>query len=237
MKSGHDGVDRDYRFLQVASHMLNLDQALTVLLGFARGEAGTLQHYDFGGQKGISPSDGVTLEDIGRMMLMNPRLYGSEVAALIGAGSSAPWDAVGYTERLEDADPDERGGLWDRARSLFDYFDQIGGIGLAKASKLLHIKRPFFYPVLDSFVVAEYGCPDGNPDGCWAAVRNDLLHGAPALAQIRRRLDRIDAAVLLRQVSDVRLLDILAWSIHRFGLEGAIARSPAALAALVVDPL
>lgn len=227
MASANEAVGRD-GVLRVASHTLSLDQALAVLLGFARGEAGTLQHYDFGGRNGISPSDGVTLEDIGRMTLMNPGLYGSEVAALLDAGPGAPWDAVGHSEYLEDADPDERGGLWDRARSLFDYFDRIGGIGLAKASKLLHIKRPLFYPVLDSFVVAEYGCwrLDEKPDTCWAAVRSDLLHGAPAVAQIRRRLDREDEAVLLRQVSDVRLLDILAWSIHRFGLEGAINRAP-----------
>jgi hypothetical protein len=224
MRSGNEGDGRDNRFLQVASHRLSLDQALDVLLGFARGEAGTLQHYDFGGQKGISPSDGVTLEDTGRMTLMNPGLYGSEVAALLSAGPGAPWDVVSQTERLQDANPDEKGGLWDRARLLFDHFDRIGGIGLAKASKLLHIKRPYFYPVLDSFVVAEYGCwrPDEKPDPCWAAVRNDLLLGATFLARIRERLNRHDEAALLRQVSDVRLLDILAWSIHRFGLEGAI---------------
>src|SRR5437879_4917690 len=81
-------------FMHVASHKLTLDQALAVLLGFARGEAGTLKYYDFGGRHGPTPSDGVTLEDIGRMMLMNPGLYGSEVAALLDAGSSAPWDLV-----------------------------------------------------------------------------------------------------------------------------------------------
>ncbi len=183
-------------FLQVASHGLTLDQALAALIGFARGEAGTLKYYDFCGRHGPAPSDGVALEDIGRMMLMNPGLYGSEVAAVLDAGSSAPWDLVGHTEQLQDADPAESGGLWGGAKSLFDYFDRIDGIGLAKASKLLHIKRPHFYPVLDSFVVAEYGCwrPDEKPDSCWEAVRKDLIAGASALAQIRERLDGDDEA-------------------------------------------
>jgi hypothetical protein len=60
------------------------------------------------------------------MMLMNPGLYGSEVAALLDAGSSAPWELVGHTEQLQDADPAESGGLWEGAKSLFDYFDRIG---------------------------------------------------------------------------------------------------------------
>ena len=49
------------------------------------------------------------------------------------------------------------GQQWSRLRpklrNLLTQFLAIKGVGLAKATKILHLKRPHLFPVLDSFVV------------------------------------------------------------------------------------
>jgi hypothetical protein len=97
------------------------------------------------------------------------------------------------------------------------------------ATKLLHLKRPLFYPVLDQVVrqvyeeaaaaasVATAGKPPGKRSGryYWAAVRADLIKpkNIDALEGIRARLrkDRGPQADRLLRVVDLRLLDMLAW--------------------------
>jgi hypothetical protein len=59
-------------------------------------------------------------------------------------------------------------------------------------------------------------CPTRPPvrRAYWAAVRNDLLHAAKAVAMVRDRMrGNLCAAVVeaADRLSDVRLLDILAW--------------------------
>jgi hypothetical protein len=53
---------------------------------------------------------------------------------------------------LADADPDATGGDFDHAADLYWYFtspDRIRGVGVAKLHKVLHVKRPGLYPILD----------------------------------------------------------------------------------------
>ncbi|WP_233625135.1 DUF6308 family protein [Actinoplanes sp. ATCC 53533] len=99
------------------------------------------------------------------------------------------------------------------------------GISLGKVSKVLHLKRPHLFPILDSRVTRAYRKPAeeaaalhpgrGHRRMYWAAVRNDVVApaNASALASLRGLL-RGDADERVRQVaqlSDVRLLDILTW--------------------------
>jgi Family of unknown function (DUF6308) len=105
---------------------------------------------------------------------------------------------------------------WQPLKQLFDAFADIRGVGLSKTTKTLHPMRPALIPMLDS-VVQRYLHDD------------DLGAHAPfderALALVRgykRDLDRNRAAMrALRQelakrgyeVTEVRILDLLIWSV------------------------
>ena len=116
-------------------------------------------------------------------------------ASLAGAARSVPWTALG---------------------ELFDAFRDVRGVGFSKMTKALHPKRPGLIPMLDS-VVQSY-LKDDDP-GAQAAF------GVRALALVRgykRDIDRNratlralrrDLAARGYRVTEVRLLDLLIWSI------------------------
>jgi hypothetical protein len=98
-------------------------------------------------------------------------------------------------------------------------------VAWAIASKLLHIKRPAFFPVLDRVLrsvyevaaSAQYTTTTGKPSGhlYWAAFRDDLIdpENLEAFDAIRGRLRQtvgLQANSLLK-LHDLRLLDMLAW--------------------------
>jgi hypothetical protein len=84
------------------------------------------------------------------------------------------------------------------------------GIGIARATKMLHIKRPMLIPVCDSYVLKLMGIPDVGAESGVALVehlrtiRKDLL---PTLKGLRNRLHEMDCDRTL-----VRILDSLLWS-------------------------
>jgi hypothetical protein len=104
---------------------------------------------------------------------------------------------------------------WGPLRRLYDAFAGIRGVGLSKASKALHRKRPALIPMLDS-VVQSY-LADDDPG-------KQAQFGERALALIRgykRDLDRNRAALHtlrreLRQrghlLTEVRIIDLLIWA-------------------------
>lgn len=114
-------------------------------------------------------------------------------ASLLGPGDTVPWVAL---------------------RQLFDAFAGISGVGLSKATKTLHRKRPALVPMLDS-VVQNY-LADDDPgakalfgERALALVRgykSDVDRNRAALSTIRRQLGRG------RELSEVRILDLLIWS-------------------------
>jgi hypothetical protein len=117
-------------------------------------------------------------------------------ASLARAGNSVPWLPL---------------------RRLFDAFADIRGVGLAKTTKALHPKRPALIPMIDS-VVQKYLVDDD--------VGTEVPFGERALGLVRgykRELDRNRAAVrAVRQglarhgyrITEVRILDLLIWSIE-----------------------
>jgi Family of unknown function (DUF6308) len=117
-------------------------------------------------------------------------------ASLAGVSSSVPWLPM---------------------RQLFDAFAGIRGVGYSKMTKALHRKRPALIPILDS-VVQKYLEDDDLGD--------QAPFGERALALVRgykRDLDRNRAAVravhkeLARRsypLSEVRILDLLIWSVE-----------------------
>ncbi len=85
------------------------------------------------------------------------------------------------------------------------------GIGLAVATKVLHIKRPRLVPVLDSVVVEQVGVRLSDDIESWidavAAVRSVGRANLDALREIRRHLETCGVSGR----SLVRILDALLW--------------------------
>ncbi|HEX3426259.1 MAG TPA: DUF6308 family protein [Acidimicrobiales bacterium] len=183
----------------------------------------TIRFFDLGP---VSPPNAVMPTDIGRLIVIEP-LQQRVAVGLLLAEESAPWGLVGDEERLEDAAPG--GELYARADRLFRHFDDVPGVSYAIASKLLHIKRPRFFPLLDAVLrkvydydaASEYTDTTGRPAGrrrgrlFWAAVRTDLIdpRNVQTLRSVRDRLSDIGGrqAEQLVRLENLRLFDMLAW--------------------------
>ena len=117
-------------------------------------------------------------------------------ASLAGAKGLVPWQALGQ---------------------LFDAFADLRGIGLSKVTKALHPKRPALVPMLDSVVQAYLVLDDlgaGAPFGerALALVRGykrDLDLNRRALRATRR-----EVAARGHDLTEVRILDLLIWSVR-----------------------
>jgi hypothetical protein len=107
---------------------------------------------------------------------------------------------------------------WLPLTRLFDAFGDIRGVGFSKMTKALHKKRPALIPMLDS-VVQEYltsDDPEAASGGTFgeratALVRSykrDLDRNRSALRRIQRELASRD-----HRVTEVRILDLLIWSV------------------------
>ena len=116
-------------------------------------------------------------------------------ASLAGAAKSVPWLPL---------------------RQLFDAFADIKGVGFAKVTKALHPKRPALIPMLDS-VVQKYlegddlgrGSSFGERAvGLVRGYKRDLDGNRVVLRVVRQELARRNYAI-----SEVRILDLLIWSI------------------------
>jgi uncharacterized protein DUF6308 len=115
-------------------------------------------------------------------------------ASLAGASRSVPWLAL---------------------RHVFDAFGDIRGVGLSKATKALHPKRPALIPMLDS-VVQSYLTGDdlgaAAPFGERAvelvrAYKRDLDRNRQQLRALGQELARRG-----HDLTAVRILDLLIWS-------------------------
>ncbi|HEX7310780.1 MAG TPA: DUF6308 family protein [Gaiellaceae bacterium] len=117
-------------------------------------------------------------------------------ASLAGAASSVPWLPL---------------------RQLFDSFAEIRGVGFSKMTKALHRKRPALIPMLDS-VVQKYlenddlgaQAPFGERAlGLVRGYKRDLDRNRAAVRAVRRELSRRSC-----EMSEVRILDLLIWSVE-----------------------
>jgi uncharacterized protein DUF6308 len=106
---------------------------------------------------------------------------------------------------------------WLPLRRLFDAFADIRGVGFSKMTKALHRKRPALIPMLDSVVQSYLDDDDPGPQAPFgerglALVRGykrDLDRNRTALRAVRRELARRDYFL-----TDVRILDLLIWSVE-----------------------
>jgi Family of unknown function (DUF6308) len=106
---------------------------------------------------------------------------------------------------------------WAPLGRLFDAFADIRGVGCSKMTKALHPKRPALIPMLDS-VVQRYlrdddlGARAPFGERALALVRGykgDLDRNRGSIRAVRAELARRG-----HDVSEVRILDLLIWSVE-----------------------
>ena len=106
---------------------------------------------------------------------------------------------------------------WLPLRQLFDAFADIRGVGFSKMTKSLHRKRPALIPMLDS-VVQKYlqdddlgaQAPFGERGlGLVRGYKRDLDRNRAAVRAVRQELARRGY-----RLSEVRILDLLIWSLE-----------------------
>jgi hypothetical protein len=102
---------------------------------------------------------------------------------------------------------------WAQLTRLFDAFADVRGVGFSKMTKALHKKRPALIPMLDSIVEA-YLATDApgtfgeRATGLVRSYKLDLDRNRSSLRALRRELARRGY-----EVTEVRLLDLLIWSV------------------------
>jgi hypothetical protein len=111
----------------------------------------------------------------------------------------------------------------DRAASVaLAYLDDCPGLEASTASKLLHQKRPSFFPIFDTYARQAQTIPWGRTYGPSSYL--PLLHRAREIYFIERNREAIDALVAWLTVEPsgsgirlprVRIIDILAWGYSR----------------------
>jgi hypothetical protein len=107
--------------------------------------------------------------------------------------SDSEWERLGCTVLLEAA----------FAATIAKYRN------LAVATKVLHLKRPSLFPVLDLLVVQQLGGVGQRPIRLLLHLRAEAQHNRLALEQIQTELQQAHITRTL-----IRILDALIWSSH-----------------------
>jgi hypothetical protein len=208
-----------------------VDDPMSIWQAYAGLYAGTVLGYDLrrpGDPNVLTPDDAWSSRIIGS------RLTSRERDELVSraAEPGCPWRDVREDADLAEADPGAVGGDFDSAADLYWYFtspDRIRGVRVAKVHKVLHVKRPGLYPVLDKRVrnlyrdtarpwvdqLARLRVTIKDSPPYWASIRDDLVFNGPQLDAYRRELAGCEdeRAVLLAQLTNLRLQDIVAWQV------------------------
>lgn len=207
----------DWPDLKVRHAVLNRAETRALFSQYARDHEATIRYYDL---HDVDPEpNAVTIADLGRMVFMNARLEGDDAATLLRLGNSpdADWARfptdVAIADAVADPQNPDPGSLW---AAMLDQYSVLRKKGLrdAKITKLLHLKRPLLFPILDSFVNRFYR-DAGIPRERWAPIRDDVIANTDSWQQLRSaaRMVQDPAVQLLAQLTDLRLHDIAVWSI------------------------
>ena len=192
---------------------------------------GTVTHYDFRAATfdQINPD----LVRATRSPWMGSRISAQQAAWFIGRGTTAPWTAIPLDAQLKEADPLAVDGLYDRAAVLWEHFwdARPANVSTAKISKELYLMRPGLFPILDSYLIRFYRTAAraaaidlGQKRASlgrfrtlyWEAVRRDILDNEANLQVLRQALAATGTPLpeqAARRLSDLRLLDMLAWAV------------------------
>ena len=194
---------------------------------------GTVTHYDF--RASTFGQVSTDLIRATRYPWMGSRISAKEAAWFIDRGTTAPWAAIPVDAQLKEADPLAEGGLYDRATAVWEHFwdARPANVSTAKISKVLYLMRPGLFPILDSYLTRFYrqaaraaAIEVSHKRASlgrfktlhWEAIRRDILGSEAALRVLREVLAGArapSAKEAARRLSDLRLLDILAWAAHQ----------------------
>lgn len=213
--------------LSVAGRDRTLEDALGVLERYPRK---TPAAFDY-----IGPGDPheLTEQEVIRTRKISSRISNQEVSFFVEAAVTVPW--ISADADLANANPKSDGdeNLFDAMSDLYWHFSENApkGVSFAKISKVLHLKLPSLYPILDSHIKHSYkpaaqalmkNYPQlGWRRRTWIAVRNDLLsaRSSGALDELRRSIrtyksddaQKQQGVRQMNNLTDLRLLDILVW--------------------------
>jgi len=201
----------------IAGRTVSLDQALMILRAYSKR---TMRKYDL---PGAGDPAILTPDEVRRTRAVSSRISEAEVAWFTARGSTAPWLPAGSD--LTDADPDVTAGVYDAMTDLFDYFLTAAprGVNRAKISKVLHVKQPALYPIVDSHLDMTYRDAGraaalrhpqrGFKSMNWVAIRADLIENRStgSLSAVRDAIQQSTDLGDFNQVTDLRLLDMLTW--------------------------
>ncbi len=200
-----------------------VDDPLSTLAAYAHRYGKTLRVYDYAGAGDPAV---LTMEEIARTRVIASRISHAEARWLLRRSEDAPWPAISADADLRDAGPGGDGSAYWPALDLWKhlYSDRPSGFSTAKLHKVLHLKRPALYPILDSRLVRRYrrlarrqgqARPDLGRYQYWPAIREDLIANTEsgALAELREQISASsDPAVkAMSRLTDLRLLDICTW--------------------------
>ena len=192
---------------------------------------GTVTHYDF--QAATFDQINLDLVRATRSPWMGSRISAQQAAWIIDRGTTAPWAAIPLDAQLKEADPLAADGLYDRAAVLWEHFwdARPANVSTAKISKVLYLMRPGLFPILDSYLIRFYRTAAraaaidlGQKRASlgrfrtlyWEAVRRDILDNEANLQVLRQALAATGTPLpeqAARRLSDLRLLDMLAWAV------------------------
>jgi hypothetical protein len=187
---------------------IGIDDPFTVALGFFD----AYWHLDAGD---ASPPASFGEPDLRRANRGGARISAAQIAAILERRRAIERALRSIAPDASLAAP-AKSLPWQPLRQLFDAFADIRGVGFSKSTKALHPKRPALVPMLDSVV---HGYLEADDPG------GESSFGERAIALVRgykRDLDRNRTAVrAVRQelatrgyaVTDVRILDVLIWSV------------------------
>jgi hypothetical protein len=198
-----------------------VESAFAALTKYADLHGATISAYDLGGPDEAEIDDIVSLTDIGRMVFINADLTGRDAASLVQFDLARRLDPLSIDLRLDQVDlhpvaDDPRYAAMD---DVWKALRLTKGIGYAKASKLLHLKRPKLFPIIDRHIRSVYKTAakaEGRAVGSkephyWLAISADLQANSGELADLRMRLREEPVTRRLVYLTDLRIQDILAW--------------------------
>ncbi|MGD0145829.1 MAG: DUF6308 family protein [Nitrososphaerales archaeon] len=176
-----------------------------------------------------SVDDQITMEEVraaNELYAMIDRYDPAESSRIVGATNVE--SALSWVKDSDLATSDDElwAGLRPRMRDVLTQFLSIKGVGLAKATKILHLKRPHLFPVLDSFVVKFLSGTDPlavidkrkSVDlglKVMDIARADVTGNAGGFADLHDRL-----ADLPIPLTSARMYDILCWTQEKWVVRG-----------------
>lgn len=181
---------------------------LSVVLGF-------LERWHFDLSPASEPAS-FAESDLRRANRGGARISAAEIGAILGRGRAIE-RALGAIA----ADASLAGAAtsvpWLPLRRLFDAFADIRGVGFSKMTKALHYKRPALIPMLDSVVQKYLQDDDLGVQAPFGERALGLVRGYKRELDLNRRAMRAVRLEIARrgyELTEVRILDLLIWSVE-----------------------